>query len=164
MWELDHKEVWALKNWCFKLWCWRRFLWVPWTSRKSNLSILKEINPKCSLERLRLKLQYFCQLMWRVDLFERPLMLRKIEGDRRGGWQRMRQLGSNIDSIDMSLSKLWETVEDREAWPATVYGVTKYQTWLSNWTTSIKITKAQISSITADLSVYFFFIQITYDK
>ena len=92
MWELDHEESWVLKNWCFELWCWRRFLRVPWTARRSNQSILKEISPGCSLEglMLKLKLQYFGHLMWRADSFEKTLILGMIEGRRRRGWQRVR--------------------------------------------------------------------------
>ena len=120
----------------FELWCWRRLLRVPWTARRSNQSILKEISPEYSLERLmlKLKLQYFGHLMWRTDSLVRTLMLGKIEGRRRRGRQRMRWLNSLTNAMDTSLSKLKELVLVREAWHAAIHGVVKSQTRLRDWT------------------------------
>ena len=132
-WTIKKAEPWRIN--AFKLSCWRRHLRVPWTAKRSNQSILKEINPEYSLEGLMLKLQYFGHLIWRANSLENTLMLGKIEGRRRRGCQRMRWLDSITDSMDMYLSKLQET-EDKEDWLATIHGVTKSWTQFSNWTTS----------------------------
>ena len=148
-WTTKKTKHWRI--YAFELWFWRRLLRVPWTARRSNQSILKEINPEYSLEglMLKLKLQYFGHLMWRADSLENTLILEKIGGKRRREWQRKKWLDSITDSMDMNLSKLQEMVKDRGVWHATVHGVTKNQTWLSNWR---KTTRATLKNIAKEKS------------
>jgi len=136
----------------FELWCCRRLLRVPWTARRSNQSILKEINPEYSVQVLMLKLQYFDHLIKRADLLEKTLILGKTEGKRRKGWQRMRWLDSITDSKDMSLSKLWEIVKGRDTWHAAVYGVAKYMTQLKDWTPATLWSATLLSALAVSVS------------
>ena len=135
-WAIKKAECWRID--AFELWCWRKLLRVPWIARRSNQSILRVINPEYSLERLVMKLQYFCHWMWRANSLEKTLMLGKIESKRRREQLKMSWLESITDTTDMNFSKLWKILEDREAWCPTVHGIAKRWTQSSDWTTNLK--------------------------
>ena len=153
-WTVKKAEGWRID--AFELWCWRRLLRVPWTARRSNQSILTEINPEYSLEglMLKLKLRYFGHLMRTADSLEKSLILGNIEGRRGRGHQRMRWLDGITEAMDMNSGKLQEMVRDREAWHAAVHRVTKSQTWLGDWTTTIwkKYTKSEIQVLRTEMN------------
>ena len=152
IWTIKKAEHWRID--AFELWCWRRLLRVPWTARRANQSSLKEINPQYSLDELMLKLQFFGHQMQRTNLLEKTLILGKIEGRRRRGWQRTRWLDGIIDSIDMSVSKLQEMVKDGEAWSPGVRGVAKSQTWLSDWTILDRKEALMHATVWMNLEIY----------